>query len=57
MDILYLCDRKACGDRCSYPHCKHTMNIEHAVNFEKHGPGHKGEIFYEEKDREKGEHK
>lgn len=31
--ILYLCDRKACSN-CSYPECKHTTNICHAVNFE-----------------------
>lgn len=31
---LYLCDHKACGDRCS-PECKHTEDIRHAKNFER----------------------
>ena len=29
-DILYICDRKAC-ENC-YEECKHTNDIEHAVN-------------------------
>jgi len=33
MEILYLCDRKAC-ENCS-PECRHTTDIYHAVNFEK----------------------
>ena len=32
---LYLCDRKQCVS-CN-PECKHTTNIEHAVNFIKFG--------------------
>lgn len=32
---IYLCDRKRCGEKCSYPTCKHTSDTEHAVNFEK----------------------
>lgn len=35
MDVHYICDRKQCGDKCSYPVCKHTSDINHAVNFEK----------------------
>lgn len=30
--VAYLCDRLACSD-CSYPECKHTTDISHAVNF------------------------
>ena len=30
--VLYLCDRKAC-DKCSYPDCKLTYDINHAKNF------------------------
>lgn len=30
--ILYLCDRKRCGDRCHYPECRHTTDISHAIN-------------------------
>ena len=33
-EVLYLCDRLAC-DNCGWPLCKHTTNIEHAVNFER----------------------
>lgn len=28
----YLCDRKPCGDRCSYPECRHTLDKNHALN-------------------------
>lgn len=31
-NILFLCDRKAC-ERCCYPQCRHTPDIEHARNF------------------------
>ena len=31
-NILFLCDRKAC-ERCIYPQCRHTPDIEHAKNF------------------------
>lgn len=27
---LYECNRKRCGIRCSYPMCKHTVDIEFA---------------------------
>lgn len=30
--ILFLCDRKAC-EKCSYPTCRHTPELEHARNF------------------------
>lgn len=30
--IAYICDRKQCAN-CSYPECRHTTNIEHAVNY------------------------
>lgn len=29
-ETLYLCDRKKC-ENCSYPECKHTTDIHHAV--------------------------
>ena len=35
MEVHYICDRKACEDNCSYPLCKHTSDVRHAVNFEK----------------------
>lgn len=31
-NILFLCDRKAC-EKCSYPQCRHTPELEHASNF------------------------
>lgn len=34
MNVIYICDRKQC-ERCSYPTCKHTQDVTHAVNFEK----------------------
>ncbi len=30
--VLYLCDRKRCGDQCHYPDCRHTTDISHAVH-------------------------
>ena len=30
VNILYICDRKACKN--CHEECKHTINIEHAVN-------------------------
>lgn len=32
-EVLYLCDRRQCAN-CSWPTCKHTADITHAVNFE-----------------------
>lgn len=31
-NILFLCDRKAC-EKCNYPTCRHTQELEHARNF------------------------
>lgn len=31
-NILFLCDRKAC-EKCTYPTCRHTPELEHARNF------------------------
>lgn len=30
--VAYICDRKRC-ERCSWPQCKHTIDVQHAVNF------------------------
>lgn len=38
MEILYLCDRKACKT-CHPDYCTYTTSIEHAVNFERHEYG------------------
>lgn len=32
MDILFICDRKKCGEKCR-DHCNHTTDIMHAANF------------------------
>ena len=28
--VLYVCNRKRCGDRCSFPQCSHTTEKEFA---------------------------
>lgn len=40
VDIVYLCDGKACGDNHECMECKHTSDISHAVNFEKLDDSH-----------------
>ena len=47
--VIYLCDRKQCGDECTYPECKHTTKMEHAVNFEMLETG-----IWVEKEKENG---
>jgi hypothetical protein len=37
--VLYICDQKQCKN-CSYPTCKHTEDVNHAVNFTKEEIGH-----------------
>lgn len=32
--ILFLCDRRACGDVCPNSLCSHTGDIRHAKNFD-----------------------
>lgn len=32
-DILYICDRRACADKCIFPQCYHTKDITHALTF------------------------
>lgn len=32
MEVLYICDRKKCGEKCG-AHCNHTRDIQHAANF------------------------
>ena len=38
MEILFLCDGKRC-EACDNPECKHTSDINHAVNFKKNAIG------------------
>ena len=48
IDILYLCDRRACPKgMCSWPMCRHTSDIDHAVNFE--SVAYADGVFYSEK--------
>ena len=30
--LLYLCDRDKCGQQCTYPTCKHTHDVYHALH-------------------------
>lgn len=54
--VVYLCDRKACGEVCPNPeNCSHTFNIRHAVNFEPDGYG--DTVYYVEKERDENEQK
>lgn len=32
MGILFICDRKKCGEKCN-DYCQHTTDIMHAANF------------------------
>jgi hypothetical protein len=32
VNVIYLCDRKKC-EKCSFPLCKHTTDIKHAIRF------------------------
>ena len=34
--VAYLCDGNACENKCIKGLCHHTVQIEHAVNFEKY---------------------
>lgn len=60
--VLYLCDRKRCGDRCHYPDCRHTTDVSHALHggafpndgFEK--VGHGDEIYFVEKENPADDH-
>lgn len=44
--ISYICDRQKC-ELCSYPECKRTTDINHAVNFKNYG-----DLYLEEKENE-----
>lgn len=35
--VVYECDQMACGDKCTYPTCRYTFDIAHAINFEPSG--------------------
>lgn len=45
-DVLYLCDKKQCGEACSFSECSHTLEMEHAVNFEAVKDEETGEVLY-----------
>ena len=48
-NILFLCDRKAC-EKCSYPQCRHTLELEHAKNFAPTGFTKRTDGVYVEQD-------
>lgn len=37
--IAYICDKKACGEKCPSHICNHTHDIEHAKNFKRFSEG------------------
>lgn len=45
--VLYICDKKACGESCPNEACNHTHDIEHAVNFSLASNGVYFEIEYD----------
>jgi len=47
MAVIYLCDKKAC-DKCSYPECKHTFNIDHAKNFDSYRHNDANQDYWEQ---------
>lgn len=49
MNIIYLCDKKECGDICPNPECNHTTKIEHAVNLRAVTDENGKVLYYEEK--------
>ena len=56
VDVLYLCDGKACGPNHDCYDCKHTTDINHAKNFEllNIDMDHRNElIFVEKEEKEK----
>lgn len=43
--IYYICDRKACGEKHDCGECRHTSQIEHAVNFAQRHNKNTGKFF------------
>lgn len=39
IDVLYVCDKKACVTGCLNAECRYTTEIAHAINFELWYPG------------------
>lgn len=50
MEVHYICDRKQCGENCSYPLCKHTSDVTHAANFEKRVMNDDSVCYFEKED-------
>ena len=53
VEVIYLCDRRACKDKCSYPICKHTPDIRHAKNFRLFGQSSKNPnrtVYFEDEE-------
>lgn len=51
IEVVYLCDRRACEEGCGGPPCEHTTDIRHARNFESFNMGDRV-IFVERNDDE-----
>ena len=43
-EILFICDRKACGDSCPNSSCRHTSDPGHARHFERDVDGNYWEL-------------
>lgn len=46
-NVLYVCDRRRCGENHICGECRHTTDIKHAVNFEERRAGYYKEKFEE----------
>lgn len=44
VEVAYICDKKACGEKCPNQSCYRTCNIEHAKNFKRTSTGNYIEI-------------
>lgn len=50
--VAYICDGDACIDDCLKDFCRHTLDIEHAVNFECLNPESDEKIYFEKEKKE-----
>lgn len=55
VSALYICDRKACGNKCPNQKCTHTLDPFHAIHFKPVTDDNGLIIAYEEKMEEKND--
>ena len=51
-NVIYLCNKKECGEVCPNPECNHTTKLEHAANFKAITDEDGKVLYYEEISRE-----